>query len=89
MNVEVDEKVVERKQSFEHEKSALNDGIARLRESIKTSSALILNFEELKHKLGDEEPAAVLLKLKTYEEEIKMLLEDLATRPNARDAGNL
>ncbi|MGI2014859.1 hypothetical protein [Shewanella oncorhynchi] len=81
LNLEVDAKVVERKQSFESEKSALNDEIARLRESIKTSSALISNFEELKHKLGDEDPAAVLLKLKTYEEEIKKLREDLATRP--------
>lgn len=81
LNVEVDAKVVERKQSFESEKSALNDEIARLRESIKTSSALISNFEELKHKLGDEDPAAVLLKLKTYEEEIKNLREDLDTRP--------
>ncbi|MDN4707696.1 hypothetical protein QYZ43_18215 [Vibrio parahaemolyticus] len=81
MNLEVDAKVVERKQSFENEKSALNDEIARLRESIKTSSALISNFEELKHKLGDEDPAAVLLKLKTYEEEIKKLRDDLATRP--------
>lgn len=81
LNVEVDDKVVERKQSFENEKSALNEEIARLRESIKTSSALISNFEELKHKLGDEDPAAVLLKLKTYEEEIKKLREDLATRP--------
>jgi hypothetical protein len=81
LNVEVDAKVVERKQSFENEKSALNDEIARLRESIKTSSALISNFEELKHKLGDEDPAAVLLKLKTYEEEIKNLREDLDTRP--------
>lgn len=81
LNVEVEAKVVERKQSFENEKSALNDEIARLRESIKTSSALILNFEELKHKLGDEDPAAVLLKLKTYEEEIKKLRDDLATRP--------
>ena len=81
MNVEVDAKVVERKQSFENEKSALNDEIARLRESIKTSSALISNFEELKHKLGNEDPAAVLLKLKTYEEEIKKLRDDLATRP--------
>lgn len=81
LNVEVDAKVVERKQSFENEKSALNDEIARLRESIKTSSALISNFEELKHKLGDEDPAAVLLKLKTYEEEIKKLRDDLATRP--------
>ncbi|AJD46929.1 chromosome segregation ATPase-like protein [Isoalcanivorax pacificus W11-5] len=81
LNVEVDAKVVERKQSFENEKSALNDEIARLRESIKTSSALISNFEELKHKLGDEDPADVLLKLKTYEEEIKKLRDDLATRP--------
>lgn len=81
LNLEVDAKVVERKQSFESEKSALNDETARLRESIKTSSALISNFEELKHKLGDEDPAAVLLKLKTYEEEIKKLREDLATRP--------
>lgn len=79
--VEVDAKVVERKKSFENEKSALNNEIARLRESIKTSSALISNFEELKRKLGDEDPAVILLKLKTYEEEIKNLREDLATRP--------
>src|SRR5690606_4829470 len=63
------------------EKSALNNEIARLRESLKTSSELISNFEELKHKLGDEDPAAVLLQLKTYEEEIKNLRDDLATRP--------
>lgn len=81
LNDEVDAKVVERKQSFVNEKSALNDEIARLRESIKTSSSLISNFEELKHKLGDEDPSAVLLKLKTYEEEIKKLRDDLATRP--------
>lgn len=84
LNLEVDAKVVERKQSFENEKSALNDEIARLREAIKTSSALISNFEELKHKLGDEDPAAVLLKLKTYEEEIRKLREDLATRPTQK-----
>ncbi|MCS4533807.1 chromosome partitioning protein ParA [Neisseria montereyensis] len=81
LNLEVNAKVAERKQSFESEKSVLNDEIARLRESIKTSSALISNFEELKYKLGDEDPAAVLLKLKTYEEEIKKLRDDLATRP--------
>lgn len=81
LNLEVDAKVVERKQSFENEKSALNDEISRLRENIKTSSALISNFEELKQKLGDEDPAAVLLKLKTYEEKIKELRNDLAERP--------
>lgn len=81
LNLEVNDKVAERKQSFESEKSALNDEIARLRESIKMSSVLISNFEELKQKLGDEDPAAVLLKLKTYEEEIKKLRDDLAIRP--------
>lgn len=81
LNVEVDAKVVERKQSFEKEKSSINDELSRLRESIKTSSALISNFEELKRKLGDEDPIVVLLKLKTYEEEIKKLRVDLATRP--------
>ncbi len=81
LNDEVDTRVAERKQSFESEKSTLNDEISRLRESIKTSSTLISNFEELKTKLGNEDPAAVLLKLKTYEEEIKKLREDLATRP--------
>ena len=81
LNLEVDAKIVERKHSFENEKSSLNDEIARLRESIKTSNALVSNFEELKHKLGNEDPAAVLLKLKTYEEEIKKLRVDLAARP--------
>ncbi|GAD89539.1 MULTISPECIES: hypothetical protein [Vibrio] len=81
LNLEVDTKIVERKQSFENEKSVLNDEIARLRDSLKTSCALISNFEELRHKLDDEDPAAVLLKLKTYEEEIKKLRDDLATRP--------
>lgn len=88
LNLEVDARVAQRKHSFESEKSVLNDEIARLRESLKTSSALISNFEVLKHKLGDEDPAAVLLKLKTYEEEINTLREDLATRPTQemRDA---
>ncbi|MCP5208455.1 MAG: chromosome partitioning protein ParA [Hahellaceae bacterium] len=77
----IEEGIQARLQSFDIEKSALNDEVGRLRESIKTSSSLISNFEELKRKLGDEEPAAVLLKLKTYEEEIKELRDDIATRP--------
>ena len=81
LSVELDNKVAERKQSLEQEKSALNDEISRLRESVKSSVTLISNFEELKNKLGDEDPVAVLLKLKTYEEEIKKLRDDLATRP--------
>lgn len=78
---EIKKSVEARKQSFEDEKSGLNDELARLRESLKTSSALISNFEELKRKLGNEDPVTILLKLKTYEEEIKKLREDLTTRP--------
>lgn len=81
LNVEVDAKVIEQKQSFENEKSLLREEIERLRKLIETSSNLISNYEDLKHKLGDEDPATVLLKLKTYEEEIKNLRDDLATRP--------
>ncbi len=47
LNLEVDARVAQRKHSFESEKSVLNDEIARLRESLKTSSALISNFEVL------------------------------------------
>jgi hypothetical protein len=78
---EVDVRVEERKLSFEQEKAALQDEIARVRESIKTSKELVSNFEDLKSKLGNEDPAVVLLKLKTYEEEIKRLRDELATRP--------
>lgn len=81
INDKIEQGIEARKLSFENEKSRLNDEIDRLRESIKISSTLISNFEELKRKLGDKDPATVLLKLKTYEEEIKKLREDLATRP--------
>lgn len=81
LNAEVDVKVEERKITFESEKSAFINEISRLRESIKVSSALISNFEELKQKLGDDDPAVVLLNLKTYEEEITKLREELASRP--------
>ena len=81
LNVEVDEKIIERKRSFEDERAALDDEIARLKESNRTSTALIYNFEDLKLKLGNEDPAAVLLKLKTYEDDIRELRDDLATRP--------
>lgn len=81
INLEVESKVEERKKSFSNEVLTLQDENLRLRDNIKTSSELISNYEELKHKLGDEEPANVLLKLKTYEEENRNLLKDLSSRP--------
>jgi hypothetical protein len=81
LNTEVEIKLDQRKQSFENEKTALTEEIERLRGSIRTSNTLVASFDELKRKLGDEDPAAVLLKLKTYEEEIKNLREELTSRP--------
>ena len=81
LSVEIDSRAVERKRSFENEKVGLKDEIEILRESIKTSTGLLSNFEMLKVKLGDEDPSIVLLKLKNYEEEIKTLRDDLASRP--------
>jgi hypothetical protein len=87
LNIELDALVLVRKQSFENEKFSLEEEIGRLRESIRTSTALVSNFKELKQKLGGEDPASVLLKLKTYEEEIKCLREDMALRPTQEMQG--
>jgi len=81
LNDEVILIVEERKKSFDRELMDLKDECSRLRDSIKTSNELISNFDELKRKLGEEDPATVLLKLKTYEEDIKSLRQELATRP--------
>lgn len=78
---QVEAKIAERKKSFEVEVAVLKEEITRLQSSVRTSSSLISSFEELKHKLGGEDPASVLLKLKTYEKDIKSLREDLASRP--------
>ncbi len=75
---EIEKGIRDERQSLRMEMQNKDNEIERLRESIRTSNALIANFEELRRKLGDEDPAAVLLKLKTYEEEIKVLREDLA-----------
>ena len=78
---EIESKVEERKKSFELELSSMKAECSRLRESIVASQDLIGNFEELKRKLKDEDPAEVLLRLKTYEEEIRDLRVQLTTRP--------
>lgn len=78
---EVDKKIEARQQSFEVEKQSLRDEINRLRNSISSSSELIGSFEELKRKLGNEAPEAVLSRLKTHEETIKNLKQKLIDRP--------
>ncbi|MBM76545.1 MAG: chromosome partitioning protein ParA [Proteobacteria bacterium] len=81
LNKEVELKSLERKQSYDAKEAQFNEEIERLRDSLKTSSSLISSFEELGHKLGNDDPANVLLKLKTYEENIASLRKALNDGP--------
>lgn len=78
---DVDKKVEERKKSFDKEIDDAKAENGRLRESISRSNATISSFEELKCKLGGEDPNKVLLRLKALEESNKNLLSELTTRP--------
>jgi NifU-like protein involved in Fe-S cluster formation len=79
---EIADKMSAERALFEDQKSLMEEQIRSLRESIMTTSRLIANFEDLKLKLGDEDPASLLLKLKTYELEITNLREELTARPS-------
>jgi hypothetical protein len=78
---EVKERVAERHKSFESDTEILRRECERLRESIKTSEETMGQFEELKRKLDNQEPAEILLKLKIQEEALNKLRSDLAERP--------
>ena len=78
---EIERKIKERKQSFERESELLREEIERLRESIDMSTSMLSSFEDLKRKLGGEDPAAVLLRLRTAEEANAALRAELVERP--------
>lgn len=81
LSEKIEDGIADERRTFNSGIQAKDNEIIKLRESIETSTNLISNFEELKRKLGDEDPAVVLLKLKTYEEEIRNLRLELASRP--------
>ena len=71
----------ENKANFEAEVSQLKQECELLRGSLTLSRDLLNNFEDLKAKLGGDDPAVVLKKLREYESQLKLLREQLATRP--------
>ncbi|EPB0854869.1 chromosome partitioning protein ParA [Yersinia enterocolitica] len=81
LDSEVEAKIGEWKRLVEIENARLTTHITSLYESVQNSNALLDNFNELKRRLGDEDPAVVLLKLRTYEEEVRDLRHELAVRP--------
>jgi len=83
LNEEVDSKLAERKKSFESTEARLNQECNRLRNSIEETKKTLSIFDELKRKLGDEDPAIVLDKLKILHEANNKLRQDLQERPPA------
>lgn len=78
---EVNNATAERKKSFEEKENSLIEECQRLRNSISSADQAFGLYEELKRKLGDDAPEKVLLKLKTQEEDLKQLREELLERP--------
>jgi len=80
---EVEEAVEERKKSFEKEIESVHNEADRLRESIANTQSILGTFDELKRKLGDEDPEVILKKLNTQIEEIRELKAELIKRPTS------
>ena len=78
---EVIEKVKVREKSFIQQEDSYKKEIERLNISISQQRELYGIYEELKQKLGGEEPEKVLLDLNSKVEEIKSLKKELLDRP--------
>jgi hypothetical protein len=78
---EVIEKTKARELSFNKEAESYKKEIERLNNSISQQREVYGVYDELKQKLGDEEPEKILLDLNSKIEENKSLKEELLTRP--------
>ena len=78
---EIKEKVKARENSFLQQEESYTNEIERLNSSISQQRELYNVYEELKQKLGGEEPEKVLLDLNSKVEEIKSLKKELLDRP--------
>lgn len=73
----LDIRVQERKKAFDKQEEVLGAENERLRESLALSTESIGTYEELKRRLGGEDPRAVLLKLNEQEKELNKLQLEL------------
>ena len=78
---EVKEKTKARELSFNKGAESYKKEIERLNSSISNQREVFGVYDELKQKLGGEEPEKVLLAYDSKIEEIKILKEELLTRP--------
>jgi hypothetical protein len=78
---EIEDRVTERRESFDRAEVSLRDEITRLRDALQIQTGLAGAFEQLKRQLGSKDPAAIILDLNSKTDELKRLREELATRP--------
>lgn len=83
LNKEIEEGIEERKISFDNDLETVKNEANRLRESIASTQSILSTLDELKRKLGDEDPEIILKKLNTQIEEIKELKAELIKRPTS------
>lgn len=75
------EVAAQKMQSLEEAKQQAENECGRLRDEIRKQTEYIAAYEDLKRRLGDEEPERVLVKIKAQEERLTSLQQELAARP--------
>lgn len=79
---QVEDRVEERKASFEAKEREYQEEIQRLRDSLDIQSRLVGAFEQLKRELNGDDPAKVLSDLKLATKELADLRDELASQPS-------
>lgn len=82
LNDQVEDRVEERKASFEAKEREYQEEIQRLRDSLDIQSRLVGAFEQLKRQLDGNDPAKVLRDLNFATKELERLRNELANRPS-------
>ena len=82
LNDQLDDRVEERKASFEAKEREYQEEIQRLRDSLDIQSRLAGAFEQLKRQLNGDDPAKVLRDLQLATKELANLRDELASQPS-------
>ena len=77
----VEARFAERRKSQELADVSLREELSRLRETVRSQTELLGGFEQLKRQLGGKDPAEIIRSLNSQTDELKLLREELATRP--------
>lgn len=79
---QVEDRIEERKASFNAKEREYQEEIQRLRDSLDIQSRLVGAFEQLKRQLNDDDPAKILRDLNSATKELERLRNELANRPS-------